>query len=180
MATQRRASTSSCRWSNRPPRKAGPPARPLRQNGKEPQDAALFFFGMGKQYRAAGPEVAAMRHPCCCQGRVAECRRPCPKGQAGQPAPAKARLSARPDPENNRSERGRARIDTGSHPGMAQHRRSGHSAAWPVTGFGTPADFMRKPRSSWSKGATGYSPEKQASQYCGQALLRPLASPTAR
>lgn len=64
--------------------------------------------------------------------------------------------------------------------GRARHRRGRHSAAWPVTGLGTPEDFMRKPRSSWSKGATGYSPEKQASQYCGQALLRPLASPTAR
>lgn len=64
--------------------------------------------------------------------------------------------------------------------GRARHRRGRHSAAWPVTGLGAPEDFMRKPRSSWSKGATGYSPEKQASQYCGQALLRPLASPTAR
>ncbi len=82
---------------------------------------------------------------------------------------------------NHRSERGSARGDTGPQLSAgARHRRGRHSAAWPVTGLGTPEDFMRKPRSSWSKGATGYSPEKQASQYCGQALLRPLASPTAR
>ena len=42
------------------------------------------------------------------------------------------------------------------------------------------AVFIRKPFSIWSDGSTGYSPEKQASQYCGQASLRPSASPTAR
>ena len=36
------------------------------------------------------------------------------------------------------------------------------------------------PVSIWSEGSTGYSPEKQASQYCGRSELRPFASPTAR
>jgi hypothetical protein len=42
------------------------------------------------------------------------------------------------------------------------------------------AAFKTKPFVIMSEGSTGYSPEKQASQYCGQLLSRPLASPTAR
>ena len=42
------------------------------------------------------------------------------------------------------------------------------------------AAFSWKPFSIMSDGATGYSPEKQASQYCGHFALRPCASPTAR
>ena len=42
------------------------------------------------------------------------------------------------------------------------------------------AAFSWKPFSIMSDGATGYSPEKQASQYCGHLALRPCASPTAR
>ncbi len=42
------------------------------------------------------------------------------------------------------------------------------------------AAFISKPWAIWSEGATGYSPEKQASQYCGDLASRPAASPTAR
>ena len=42
------------------------------------------------------------------------------------------------------------------------------------------AAFSSNPLAIWSRGSTGYSPEKQASQYCGLSGLRPSASPTAR
>ena len=63
---------------------------------------------------------------------------------------------------------------------------SGHARVYrALTGRGRcrpgySAAFISKPCSSMSAGSTGYSPEKQASQYCGCFGSRPPASPTAR
>src|SRR6056297_2123117 len=64
---------------------------------------------------------------------------------------------------------GRVKTCNAGRRAMENARRRGYSAA-----------FIWKPFSIMSAGSTGYSPEKQASQYCGQASLRPEDSPTAR